>query len=235
MKKIVFLLLLSIFLFSQSALAHHAWVEKEGDRYIIAWGHPPKISPYDPANVQDIKGFGINGGEVALKRMDEKEKVYLSSNSPVSMICLSLKGNFLVSTPEGKKRLTKKEAQQAGLQVIDSFYSSQSAKSVFAYSAAVTNPAGMKMEIIPLKNPLALKPNEALPVRVLFEGKPIEGAAIQVGDHKDVGKTDKNGEYSVQLTGKGMQAVLAQHKVSTKDSPDADYISYLTALTFEMK
>jgi len=235
MKKIVFLMLLSIFLFSQSALAHHAWVEKEAEGYIIAWGHPPKKGAYDPANVQDIKAFGLKGEEVVFKRIDEKERVSLSSNASISMISLSLKGSYLVTTPDGKKRLTKQEALKAGLQVSDSFYSAQTAKSLFAYSPAASKPVGMKIEIIPLKNPFILKQNEALPIRVLFDGKPIEGASIQIGDHKDVGKTDKNGEYSVQMMGKGMQVVLAQHKVSTKDSPDADYISYMTALTFEMK
>lgn len=235
MKKSIFLLVISIFLFSQSAFAHHAWVEKDGDRFLIAWGHPPKIDPYEPNKVKDIKGFDINGKETVLKRVDEKDRVYLSANTGISMIAFSFEGGYLVSTPDGKKRLTKKEALQAGMQILDSFYSAQSAKTLFAYSKAAEKPVGLKLEIIPIANPYVLKGEGLLPIKVLFEGKPIEGAIIEIGDHKEVAKTGKDGIARVQIAGQGKQVILAKHRIATKDSPDADYLAYTTVLTFELK
>lgn len=236
MKKISFsVMVIVILLLSQAAFAHHLWVEKEGDRFKVAWGHPPKVDPYEPDRVKEIKAFNKKGKEITLKRTDEKDKVYLSSKGDVSMITASFEGGYLVSTPDGKKRLTKRDAQKAGLQVIDSFYSSQFAKSLFAPSDAVLKPVGMKLEIVPLKNPYTLKADKLLPIKVLFEGKPLEGATIEKGAHRETTKTDKDGMAKVQVTGQDMPVIVAKHKIATKDNPDADYLSFTTVLTMELK
>ncbi len=234
MKKIIFSVMVVILLLTQTAFAHHLWVEKEGDRFKVGWGHPPKIDPYDPKRVKDMKAFDSNGKEVKLERKDEKDVVYLSSKADISMITLSFEGGYLVSTPEGKKGLTKREARKAGLQVIDSSYSSQSAKSLFGYCDAVLKPVGMKFEMVLLKNPFILKADEPLPIKVLFDGKPIEGITIEVGAHKETGRTDRDGIAEMRITEKGMQVILAKYRVAT-DNPDADYLSFTTVLTFELK
>ncbi|MEW6067165.1 MAG: DUF4198 domain-containing protein [Nitrospirota bacterium] len=234
MKKIIFLISI-IFLVAQTAFAHHLWVEKEGNGFKVAWGHPPKIDPYEPDRLKETKAFDRKGKEVKLERKDSKDMVYLSSKEDVSMVTLSFEGGYLVSTPDGKKRLTKREAQKADLQVIDSFYSSQFAKSLFCYSEVLTRPAGMKFEIVPLKNPFQLKSNEILPVKVIFDGKPIDGVVVETGSHKEAGRTDEKGIANIQITEQGLQVILAKYRVLMKDNPDADYLSFTTVLTFELK
>jgi len=235
MKKAIFFSIIGIFSLTNIAFAHHLWVEKEGDKFRIAWGHPPKIDPYDPERIKGITAFDKKGETVAFERIDEKDQVYLSTKADISMIILSFEGGYLVSTPDGKKRLTKREAQKAGFQVIDSFYSLQLAKSLFSYTDVLTKPVGMKFEIVPMKNPLLLKTNELLPVKVLFDGKPMEGVAIDIGAHKGVGKTSKEGIANIKITGQGMQVILAKYRIATKYNSDADYLSYTTVLTFEVK
>lgn len=233
MKKIL-LVVTIVFCLASSAFAHHSWVEKEGSRFIVGWGHPPKIDPYEPNRVKDIKALDIEGKELNLKREDEKHKVYLSSSAGVSMITLSFEGGYLVTTPEGKKRMTKREAQKAGLQIVDSFYSNQFAKSIFKHSDIVTKPMGMKFEIVPLKNPLSLKQGETLSVKVLYEGKPMSDITIETGYHKEAGKTDKDGIANIEISGQGMQVVIAKYRIPSSD-PDADILSFTTVLTWEMK
>ncbi|CAN5133878.1 DUF4198 domain-containing protein [soil metagenome] len=46
--------------------------------------------------------------------------------------------------------------------------------------ARVTKPLGLTLEIVPERNPYALKPGEALPVRVLYEGRPLAGATVKL-------------------------------------------------------
>ncbi|MBM4141174.1 MAG: DUF4198 domain-containing protein [Nitrospira sp.] len=234
MKKLI-LVMAVILLFTQSASAHHFWVEKEADRFKILWGHYPETEPYEVERIKDVKAFDKKGKEVKLERKDEKDKVFLSSKGDVSMITLSSEGGFLVTTPEGKKRLTKREAQKKGLQLIDSIYSSQYAKSIFGYSDAVTEPAGMKFEVVPLKNPYVLKPEELLPIKVFFDGRPIEGVTIEIKSNKETVKTNKDGIASIKMSEKGMQSILAKKRIPTKDNPDADYQSFTTILTFELK
>jgi len=148
-------LLLSGFL--SSAFAHHVWVEKEGDKFVVAWGDAPKKDPYDPKWVKEAKAFNLKGKEVALKRVDEKDKVYLVSDDDISMITLCFESGYWVRTTKGQhdyKKMTKPEAQRQGIQIAASFYSSQYNKSIFKSSEIVTKPVGMKFEIVPLKDPL---------------------------------------------------------------------------------
>jgi nickel transport protein len=235
MKKVIVFTTVLILLFIQAASAHHLWIEKQGERFKVAWGHPPKIDPYEPDRVKEIKAFDMTGKIVKLERINEEDKIYLFSKTHISMITLAFEGGYLVSTTEGKKRLTKREAQEAGMQVIDSFYSLQFAKSIFGYSDTVTKPAGIKFEIVPLKNPYTSKGGEFLPVRVFFDGKPMEGITIETGNHMEAGKTDKEGNANVRISEKGMQVILAKYRIPAKDTPDADYLSFTTVLTFERK
>ncbi|MBE0425436.1 MAG: DUF4198 domain-containing protein [Nitrospirae bacterium] len=235
MKKIVFFLVISIFLLAQTASAHHLWIEKEGDRFMVAWGHPPKIDPYEPNRIKETQAFDIKGKKVTLERKDEKDKVYLSSKADISMITLSFEGGYLVSTPDGKKRLAKREAQKSGLYVIDSFYSVQFVKSLFAQSDAVTKPAGLRFEIVPLKTPFALKADELLAVKVLFEGKPLGGISLEQGAHKEITKTDEDGIAHIRISKGEKQIIIAKYRIAAKDNPDADFLSYTTVLTIDLK
>ncbi len=88
---------------------------------------------------------------------------------------------------------------------------------------------------MPLKNPYKLKPNEILPVRIYFDGKPLEGATVETGNHAEAGKTDKEGHFSVKVSDKGMHIILAKHRIPVKDNPDVDFLSFTTVLTFETK
>jgi nickel transport protein len=237
MKKNMFKLTMVVisFLFTQSVFAHHLWIEKEGGLYKVLWGHPPETSPYEPEKLKEARAFDSDGKEAPLTRKNEKGAVYLASKSDVSMISVSFEGGYLVTTPDGKKRVTKREAEKTGLQIIDSVYSTQYAKGLFVCSENTTKASGLKFEIVPLKNPCKMKPNEGVPLRIYFEGKPLEGATVETGNHAEAGRTDKDGNFSIKVSAKGMQIILAKYRIPAKDNPDADYLSYTTVLTFEVK
>ena len=46
---------------------------------------------------------------------------------------------------------------------------------------------GQRLELVPVKNPLAMMPGEALVVQVLFEGQPLQGALLKAW-HKSSGQ-----------------------------------------------
>lgn len=46
----------------------------------------------------------------------------------------------------------------------------------------VMRPAGLKLEIVPQKNPYRLRPGEKLPVRILYEGRPLPGATVKLNN-----------------------------------------------------
>lgn len=78
-----------------------------------------------------------------------------------------------------------------------------------ASNALVTKPVGLTLEIVPERNPYSLKPGQALPVQVLYDGRPLAGATVKLTnldfDMKPVAVklTDKAGRaaFDVPLTG----------------------------------
>jgi len=49
-------------------------------------------------------------------------------------------------------------------------------------SQAVTKPVGLSLEIVPEVNPYAPNAGASLPVRILFEGKPLAGATVKLNN-----------------------------------------------------
>lgn len=234
MKKSLFATIMITFLFTQTSFAHHLWIEKEENIFKVLWGHPPETTPYDSSKLKEAKAFDLNGKEVVLERKNEKGSVYLSTKPDVGIITVSFEGGYLITTPDGKRKLTKREAVNAGMQVIDSIYSSQYAKGLFAWSESAKKPSGLKFEIVPLKNPITLKANDILPIRLYFNGKPVKGATIETGAHTKAGQTDKNGDSNIKIT-KNMQIVLAKYRIPAQDNHDADFLSYTTVLSWAKK
>ncbi|MDP3012804.1 MAG: DUF4198 domain-containing protein, partial [Candidatus Subteraquimicrobiales bacterium] len=107
-------------------------------------------------------------------------------------------------------------------------------------SDVFSKPIGLRLEIIPPKNPFAIKIGETLPIKVLFEGKPLEGSTIKAGctyerKLKEYPATDKNGVANVVIEKSGNQIIATSYKTPLKDDPDADILSISTNMTFEVK
>jgi len=97
---------------------------------------------------------------------------------------------------------------------------------------------GFTLEIVPEKNPFALKPGESLPVRVLFEGKPLEGALVVAlsqrhPEARAQARTGADGRASLPIAGDGASLVKCVHMVPATGRDDADWESFWGSLTFE--
>jgi uncharacterized GH25 family protein len=102
----------------------------------------------------------------------------------------------------------------------------------------VSAPVGHTLEIVPLKNPYALKPGEALPLRVLYNGEPLEGATIDLddlGDDRDPLKTavtDAAGAASFTIDRPGDWKLMTVWGAPREDRRRADYDTIFASLTF---
>jgi uncharacterized GH25 family protein len=104
-----------------------------------------------------------------------------------------------------------------------------------------TKPLGQTFEIVTLKNPFALKPNDELPVSVVFEEKPLAGLKLTAW-HRDgatltalTATTDKDGKASFKLTKAGAWVVRGVHMrrvAEKKPEPPADWESFWASVTF---
>jgi uncharacterized GH25 family protein len=101
---------------------------------------------------------------------------------------------------------------------------------------------GLELELVPERNPYALKAGEELPVRLLYHGKPLDGAFVvaiskDVPDAKAPGRStrsDRQGRAVLRLDRPGLWLVKAVHMVPAPADSGADWESLWASLTFEL-
>lgn len=98
---------------------------------------------------------------------------------------------------------------------------------------------GLELELVAEKNPYALKPGEDLPLRLLYKGKPLDGAllvAVPKGqpDAKALARSDRHGRAALRLDRPGLWLVKAVHMVPAPAGSGAEWESLWASLTFEL-
>lgn len=100
---------------------------------------------------------------------------------------------------------------------------------------------GNPLEILPLKNPSQLKKDDVLPLKVLYEGKPLPNAYFNAtfggfSEEKDLWiTTDNEGVGQIKLPEKGRWLVTVIHEIPYPDPVICDKYRYTYSLTFEVK
>jgi uncharacterized GH25 family protein len=103
-------------------------------------------------------------------------------------------------------------------------------------------PLGHRLELVAEADPFSLKPGEALPVRLLFDGKPLAGARVVIGStavatatqSKLPGvRTDAEGRARLQLDASGgAHYVHSLHMIPATGRSDVEWESFWATLTF---
>jgi uncharacterized GH25 family protein len=100
--------------------------------------------------------------------------------------------------------------------------------------------AGQTLEIVPLADPQRLTPGGALPLQVLFNGQPLQGALVKVWNQRGAQlsilrtRTDEAGRSSTRLPWAGVWMVSVVHMVPATDHQGWDWDSHWGNLTFEL-
>jgi len=212
--------------------AHDTWVGQDGSALVVKWGHGDKLEAYKPESVKAAKGFDAAGQGVPVTFKPQEGKVTLAPAKELAALTLVFASGPWVKTPEGYKNVSKREAKD----VIESMKGLTYNKNIWKWSENFGKPLGGKMEIVPLKNPLALKVGDKLPFQVLYDGKPLAGATVTAeGVEKDSLKTDTNGRTEVTVKKSGLNVVKANLRTPTPNDPDADILSETANLVFEVR
>lgn len=113
-----------------------------------------------------------------------------------------------------------------------------------AKSLVLTGPAnaaqsdralGFTLELVAEKNPYLLAADDALPVRLLYQGRPMAGTLVIAMNRanpaeKQSARSDSQGRVRFRVGKPGLWLVKAVHMIP---APDAGWSSYWASLTFE--
>jgi uncharacterized GH25 family protein len=160
------------------------------------------------------------------------------------MAVVTPQNGFASKTPEGYQRgKSRKDLPN----VVECRYSEKHGKALLTLGTAggdvFSKPLGHKMEIIPLKDPAALKEGDELPVKVLIEGQPARtyvygtyaGFSNEPSTFAYTTYTDKDGVAKVKMIKNGTWLVLVKEEKPYSEPAVCDKLSYAASLTFQVR
>jgi len=97
-------------------------------------------------------------------------------------------------------------------------------------------PLGFTVELIPRKNPYALKAGAELPVALLYRSKPVAGALVVAmnGTTAIRARTDANGLVKLRLANPGFWLIKAVHMDAAPPDAGVDWESWWASITFDL-
>jgi uncharacterized GH25 family protein len=101
-------------------------------------------------------------------------------------------------------------------------------------------PLGFTLELVAERNPYAVRPDQDLPVRLMYENRPLAGALVVAMNRlnpadKLSARTDKDGRVRFKLRPGGMWLIKAVHMVPAPTGSHAEWASFWASLTFEVR
>ncbi|MDQ7785025.1 MAG: DUF4198 domain-containing protein [Desulfomonilaceae bacterium] len=216
--------------------AHDTWIEKRDGQILVLRGHGLEVEAYDPSLVQEAKARDAEGRVVETEIRQHKENASLVPKGNAVVVAALYNSGYWLKTTDGWKKATKREGK-GKYEIVESIKSKQWCKSFSAPCPENSKPVGQRFEVVPQKDPTTVAVGDTLPIKVIFDEKPVEGALITTGgadasDAKDALKTDKDGKATVAIEKAGLQLIKASHKVPLTDDPDADVLSLASTITF---
>jgi uncharacterized GH25 family protein len=265
MKRRFLSLTLLALLSAASLSAHDFWIEPStfqpapGQRVVVRLrvgqhfrGDPV---PRDPALLQRFSLVGPAGGETPVPGIPGGEPAgYATAAAPGLSLLTYASGRSSVEldaakfesylSEEGLEKISALRARkgQSAEPVKEVF--SRCAKAILAVGGAgggagFDRVLGLALELVPEKDPTTLGAGGELPVRLLWQGKPLAGALVvamprERPDARVTARSDAAGRVTLRLDRPGVWLVKAVQMIpAPADAAGADWESFWASLTFD--
>jgi uncharacterized GH25 family protein len=189
---------------------------------LAKYGHPGDYQPAIPGKLLDLTGYGPSGEalECAAGAQSEGDTLVANVASSVGgpgmwLFAARYDNGFFAKLPSGRTvNTTKLEAPDAA-SVTHNFKFGKALFTLGGRGKGYDRVVGHRLEIVPQTDPFALKPGDGFTVMVRFDGKPLSGAGVEIGDgvtpvQEDVilrFKTDSRGMAKLPIEKTGLRSL----------------------------
>ena len=213
---------------------------------------PDRIARFDvwttEGGMQKVTGYRVEDTSLVAEVTPGSEMTMVAAATKHRLI--ELEGPVFTEyiTEEGLEHVVKARAERGEADKLGRERYSKVAKTVLCADSARADkqrmlaPAfNLDVEIVPLMDPCRVKAGEEFPVRVMFEGKPLEGVVVATGTEGTDGhhyesqvKTDGEGLATVTFPRPGAWFIRTLHMIPNRDFDDADWQSWFSTLTLDV-
>lgn len=233
-----------------SASAHDLVLIPAGpQRLTLEFGHPAEYQAPDPERLIRLDAWVAGGDRPAsimhgvVKSPGDHSTLDLqpfSSGNAIQIVCGEYDNGYWVTLTGGRHFNTSKLHMP---KAIDSGAFFKFGKALFpaaSTAGAFHRRLGEQLEIVPAADPFLVHPGQTLPVIVLYEGKPVAGIGVEIGDGKTQikeeniprYKTDRQGVARLPIGHAGLQVIAVDYRRPPLVPRLSDHDDYDASLVF---
>lgn len=213
-----------------AALAHDAYFETDAPGHaIVRFADDGKALSYPAAKLTNVRAYDDAGKTLEVKQEAGDGPIGIGVPPDAALLALEFDNGFYSRTTSGTIEKPMNEAPGA----VSGIWAKKTAKYVLNWSETVRQPVGMEMEIVPQADAVP-RAGDQLMVRVLWDGKPVQGVKVSASEQASGATTDAQGmaAFSVQP---GRNFVRAERRIRVANDPRHDSLSVATNLVFVAK
>jgi hypothetical protein len=242
--------LLASLLLASSSVAHDFWIELS----------TPRAAPGEPVAARLFVGDGGSGGEPFPRDPAHLLRFWAASGAgeapipgrrgvdPAGVFVPRTPGVVAVGYASRPTPLALEPAKFAAYLDQEGLPRVRPGRELFSRCAKALLPVGARdpggfdrvlgltLELVPDRSPFALRPGDELPLRLLYEGRPLVGALVDARQRgapaAASARTDAEGRVRLRLPAPGLWLIAAVHMTEAAPGQNAEWESFWASLSF---
>lgn len=221
-------------LWCSSALAHTAWLVpvKSGSTnsaqfQVYFGGHAGKLESYPAEKVRSIDAIDSNGNPLTVWRTMQDDKMQVRVDGNPALLLMHFNNGIYTRTAQGESVNMPMSQVEAPLSAVNAI---KYHKTINQWSTIAMQAQRQPFEVIPMSASVP-KAGQPMKVKVLIDGKPVQGIEIGKGENTAETKTNDEGIAEFMPT-KGFNKLWAGKRTKVSANPDYTELSIEYLLTF---
>ncbi len=216
-----------------AAQAHDLWIIREAQGYVLQSGHRTSDHHHGDRKPEYDYPSDFVTRAICLDSTGHSRSLPTNTvpfEAPATCVGLFIQASsgFWTKTPFETVNRPRTEVSQA----VDSWLSIEYVKRIDHWLPSFASPLGSGLELVPLEDATNLARGDKLHLRVVMDGRPVEGAVVSYnGDVRGASAAD--GHINIRLREAGLQQLTASLE-TPHSGPEADRTIHTSVLNFEV-